>query len=268
MHGRHGVYVVNENDRYIGQALIQYGEFAELEWSLLQRYCGQGDVVAEVGANIGGHTVNFARAVGFSGRVVAVEPQRVVFQTLCANLAVNCLLNVEAVHCACGRKPGVLHVPEMDYQNAGNFGGVELQALAIAPRGEPVPVRTLDELLSHYGSVSLIKIDVEGMEAEVLEGGRDVISRCRPVLYVENDRPARSKALIELLMGMGYRMWWHFPWLYNPDNYFRKTENLYPQTGSLNLLCIHHSSDVGPVEGVSEVVDSDSFPAKKKHDRG
>ena len=57
-----------------------------------------GYISLDVGANIGCHTVPFAKLVGESGRVVAFEPQRLVFQNLCANLALNALTNVYVYH--------------------------------------------------------------------------------------------------------------------------------------------------------------------------
>ena len=59
-----------------------------------------GDVVVDVGADIGALTVPLARAVGPAGRVLAFEPQPTVFQNLCANLALNDLLHVQAFNAA------------------------------------------------------------------------------------------------------------------------------------------------------------------------
>lgn len=123
---RHGIYLANQNDVYIGQALIRYGEYSELEWLLLERYCREGGVVAEIGANIGAHTVSFAKAVGPSGRVIAVEPQPVIFRDLCANLGLNGLANADAHNCGCGSREGHLSVPATDYGVPGNFGGIAL----------------------------------------------------------------------------------------------------------------------------------------------
>jgi len=204
--GRHGTFVASDNDIYIGRALIHYGEFSEIEWALLERYCRTGDTVVEVGANIGAHTVSLSKAVGPEGRIVAIEPQPLIFQTLCANLALNCLLNVETWNVACGSGAGVLSVPALDYEAENNFGAVSLVAHKGTPRSITVPVRPLDELLRDHARVDLVKIDVEGMERAVLEGAQAVITKFRPILYIENDRVPKSQALIEMLGEMGYRM--------------------------------------------------------------
>ena len=53
--GRDGIFLFNQNDIYIGQSLSYYGEFSHLEMRMLRQLCGEGDVVMEVGANIGSH---------------------------------------------------------------------------------------------------------------------------------------------------------------------------------------------------------------------
>lgn len=196
--GRHGIFLANENDVYIGRALIAYGEFCELEGRFLQGCCRPGDVVVEVGANIGGHTVTIAQAVGNAGRVLAIEPQPVVFQAMCANLALNCLLNVDALNCGCAESGRVMTIPALDYAREGNFGGLALRAPSAAP-SIPVKCEPLDNLVQRYTRVDLIKVDVEGMEQDVLAGAINAIREFKPVLYVENDRPVNSGALIEAI---------------------------------------------------------------------
>src|SRR5262245_2266954 len=85
---RHGRMLYNINDRFIGASLHAYGEYSEEEIDLFKQIVRAGDIVIEVGANIGAHTVWFSKETAQGGgRVVAFEPQRLVFQTLCANLA-------------------------------------------------------------------------------------------------------------------------------------------------------------------------------------
>lgn len=257
--GRHGVFVANENDVYIGRALIAYGEFCELEGRFLQGYCGPGDVVAEVGANIGAHTVTLARAVGDAGRVLAIEPQPVVFQAMCANLALNCVLNVDAVNCGCAATGQVLAIPLVDYAQQGNFGGLALRT----PDGvssRPVRCEPLDDLLRQYNRVDLIKIDVEGMEQDVLAGAVEAIREWKPVLYVENDRPHKSAGLIDAIHALGYRAWWHIPPLFNPDNYFGNAHNLYPHICSFNMVCLPADGAREPPAGLREALTSEPHP--------
>ena len=256
---RHGIFVANENDVYIGRALIAYGEFCELEWSLLRRYCRPGETVVEVGANIGGHTVAIAQAVGAAGRVVAIEPQPVVFQALCANLALNCLLNVTALNCGCADSPRELALPAVDYAQEGNFGGIALRPQG-AGHASAVRCEPLDDLLRDCAQVDFIKIDVEGMEQHVLAGATRTIDRFRPVLYVENDRQGNSKSLIQAIQALGYRAWWHVPPLFNPQNYYGNPRDLYPGICSFNMVCIPADRDAELPEGLRVASADDPHP--------
>ena len=103
----------------------------------------------------------------------------------------------------------------------------------------------LDRVFAGLGRLRFLKIDVEGMEIDVLLGGRELILRTRPVLYVENDRPAKSEALVAYLRSLGYDLYWHTPRLYNPDNYSGNRENVFGGTLSINLFAI-------PSEGTPE----------------
>ncbi len=230
---RHGFMLYNQHDMYIGRSLDKYGEFSEGEIELFQQIVHDGDVVVEVGANIGAHTIALARAVGVKGRVYAFEPQRVVFQTLCANVALNSLSNVECHNVAVGAAPGELFVPPLPPDVETNFGGLGLGEYRT---GERRPVVTLDDV----GVVRcrLLKIDVEGMEQSVLIGAAELIRHCRPILYVENDRADRSAALIDHIMGLDYRLFWHLPPMFHLANYFGNTENVFGRIVSVNMLCV------------------------------
>src|SRR4029450_34737 len=65
--GRNGYYLYNTNDTYVGRAIEKYGEYGGQEARFLEKLCAAGDIVIEVGANIGAHTVVLARRVSSSG---------------------------------------------------------------------------------------------------------------------------------------------------------------------------------------------------------
>jgi FkbM family methyltransferase len=255
--GKDGYLLYNRNDQYIGRAIEKYGEFSGLELDLFRQFCAPGSVVIEVGANIGAHTVGLARLVGSQGRVLAFEPQRLVFQTLCANVALNSLENVDCYWAAVGSQEGFVTVPDLSPRQELNFGGVTLLG---AQSGQRVSCVTLDRFIS-LPKVSVIKIDVEGMEADVLRGSEQLLKKFKPILYVENDRVEKSEALIQLIAGFGYRMFWHLPPLFNPNNFFSNSENSYPNVVSVNMLCVHRDLDMR-VSG-QEVVDFSFHPLRR-----
>lgn len=226
-----GRMLIDRNDIYIGRSLLEYGEFARAEIELLTPWCRPGATVVDAGANIGVHSLAFARALGASGRLHAFEPQVHAHALLLRNLALHGCDRVQTHRTALSDIAGSLKMPAIDYRLPGNFGG--LAAQADGP-GRPVECLPLD--LLRLPQVALIKIDVEGMEAAVLRGASRTIQRCRPVLYLENDRRDRSAALIELLWSMDYRLYWHTPPLFEPDNHAGNPHNLYPGVVSVNLL--------------------------------
>jgi FkbM family methyltransferase len=257
---RHGWMLANPNDHYLGRALIEYGECCELESAVLRQLLGRPGVIVEVGANIGVHTVPLARQAQQQRQVlVAFEPQPVIFQTLCANLAANAITNVLAWPYACGRDTGTLYFSRPDYDAPGNFGAVEMRTEQSAG-ALPVPCVRLDDALRMH-SVSLIKLDVEGFELAALQGAEETIERCRPTLYVENDRLDRSQALIEWLWSKQYRLWWHLPPLFNPENFFGRSVNIYGQLLSCNMLALPRELDLN-ITGFAEVTDSATHALK------
>jgi FkbM family methyltransferase len=174
-----------------------------------------------------------------------------VFQTLCANLALNQCVNVVAKQQGLGSMPGQMVLPNVDPRQVNNFGGLSL--LTQGP-GERVDITTIDQLALQR--CKLIKADVEGMEAEVLGGARQTIERCRPLLYLENDRAEKSAELISLAMGLGYRLWWHVTPLFNPDNFLKNPNNVFGGVVSINLLG-QPAEAARPVAGLREVLHAD-----------
>lgn len=243
---RHGRMLFNIHDIYIGRSLDLYGEFSEGECDVFRQMIRAGATVLELGANIGSHTVQLAKLVGPTGRVIAFEPQRVVHQTLCANVALNDLLNVDCRQQAVGEKAGSVVVPPLDYTVDNNFGGLGLGSYT---RGVSVPVVAVDDL--ELSACHFIKMDIEGMEREAILGSQRTIARFKPILYVENDRDDRSEALIQTLHGLDYAMYWHMPAMFNPQNFFGNTNNVFPGIVSKNMICIHrsieHKIDCPPV---------------------
>ena len=233
---RHGAMLYLLTDQYVGQSLDRYGEFSEGEVDLFRQVVRPGATVVEIGANLGTHTVFLATAVGPGGTLHAFEPQRVIFQILCANVAMNALSNVYAYHAAVGRQPGTIIVPRLDYAAGNNFGGLSLEN---CHEGERVPLMTVDSL--GLSRCDFIKIDVEGMEGEVIAGATQTIRQFRPLLYVENDREEKSAALIQQILDLGYRLYWHLPPLFNPQNYFGVAENVFGRILSINMLAVHAS---------------------------
>jgi len=254
---RHGVMLYNINDQYVGRSLDLYGEYSEAEFHFFSKYLGPGMLVIDVGANIGCHTVFMAKAVGPTGAVIALEAQRQLYQTLNANAQLNALGNVHTLHAAAGAEEGNIMVPPVDYESQGNFGGVSLIDQGANTDGELVRLTTIDGL--SLPNCHFIKIDVEGMEADVIRGATGTIKAHSPALYVENDRQEKSPELIELLFSLDYRLYWDMPALFNPDNFFQNPENIFSGTVSLNMICIPKIINQN-MSGLTEITGPGDWP--------
>jgi FkbM family methyltransferase len=229
---RYGTFSYYADDRYIGHALERYGEYSESEAQLYRKLIKPGDTVVEVGANIGALTLALADIVGVEGDVLAFEPQPENYQLLCRNVEDNAFDKIVNVYeAAVGDVRGSANIPNLIEIANHNYGAVPLGAGLHC-----VTVRSLDE----FEIVpSFVKIDVEGMEIDVLRGAAGMIKRCRPVLYVENDRKDKADELKRLIASLGYKMFEHKPLICEEENW--NDAKLAPEDAkiaSLNLLCI------------------------------
>jgi FkbM family methyltransferase len=135
-----------------------------------------GAVVVDVGANIGCFALAVARVIGPGGRIICCEPVPENVECLHLTLAANGIDNCTIVTTALGTSVGTLSI------NMGPGCGVHS---AVQWEGAPsveVPLTTLDQLVADQGlaRVDFIKIDTEGMEAEILRGAAEMIRRDRP----------------------------------------------------------------------------------------
>lgn len=246
---KHGRIIYNRYDIWIGKSLRYYGEYSEAEVRLFKALVHAGACVFDIGANIGVFTIPLAHLVGPAGLVVAIEPERMNYYTLCANVAVNNLQEVVCLRYCVSDKSGTMAVPDLDHNARQNFGGLELDKPNSRANGFPVPVVRLDHL-EVTKPVKLIKVDVEGMEERVLRGAARTIEKHRPFLYVENDRREKSESLRRYIASLGYRMWDHFPPFWNPQNFARKKRNIFGDLASQNLLC-HPKDQALPLDPAS-----------------
>lgn len=257
INARHGRFLANPQDTYLGRSMIKYGEFSEIEWHLLNQLVKPGAFVVEAGANMGAFTVPLAKNAGRAGMVYAFEPQLAVFQQMCANLALNDLVNVQAFNAGCGEEPGWMPIIRPDPAKNRNYGGLSLDSL----KGESnakVRIEKLDDAIDPP-RLNLIKADVEGMETHVLKGARGLIKEFRPMLYLEAHDPEDAPNLIRLLHELEYDMWWHLPLMYNPKNHTGDTENIFGRITSKNMLCAPVERKMN-VKGSRKVADENDHP--------
>jgi FkbM family methyltransferase len=179
--------------------------------------CAPEPVLLDIGANVGVFSLFFSELAGPRGRVYAFEAQRIVYQMLLGNLALNSIENVYAHGVALGRAAGELKLPPVDYSKPWNFGSMSLTTespepqfragtpeRAAADRGELIPVITLDSLA--LPRVDFIKLDVEGMEEDVLRGSARTLDRTRPLMQIEWWGTDAGSLPLYLLEHLDYRV--------------------------------------------------------------
>jgi FkbM family methyltransferase len=246
------------NDNFIGNSLRQYGEWAQAELDTLLPLIKEGAFVADVGANIGTHTLAFARAVGKSGLVVAYEPQEKIANILQRNVDRNLDgYHIEVVAAACAERHGTIDVPSPDYCRERNFGAISLIKESGIDKFDTVPTVLVDDAFSRRGrKADLIKIDVEGMEDSVLYGARETIKNSRPILFVENNTKDRSAQTIASIRDVteNYVLYWHIAQYYNPDNFSGNKTNVFARfRPEANILAIPNEKwDSGVCDILSE----------------
>jgi FkbM family methyltransferase len=167
-----------------------------------------GGIFLDLGANIGNHTLFFAKYL--ADRVVAIEPQPETFDILQWTIAKNGLKNVECIASAVGSKKGVaeLSLPDGYERNRGSF---TLVPCAKASRNVRVPVESLDGLLADCLDrwdmpVRLMKIDVEGYEQEALQGAMSILEAHHPDVVVEAQTDDALQKIRQQLSPLKYRV--------------------------------------------------------------
>jgi FkbM family methyltransferase len=145
------------------------------------------------------------------GWVLAIEAQERLYYALCGNIALNNVFNVRAINAALGASDGPVSIPRLDPYQPARIGSLELkrtghtenigQTINYNSNLVQVPGARLDSLT--LPRIDFIKLDIEGMEVEAIEGGRNILTKHKPFLVIEYIKSDRTK-LASLLESLGY----------------------------------------------------------------
>lgn len=158
-------------DRFLALWFWKFGVFGRAERGLAGRLCREGMAVLDVGANVGFHTLLFARAVGPEGTVWAFEPDPDNFATLERNIVRNGYGNIKAVRAAVGAATGKASL----YRSAFHCDH-RVYRTQNGPQGLPIEMVSIDDFLPPDQRVDFVKMDVQGAEGMVLRGMRRILS--------------------------------------------------------------------------------------------
>ena len=176
---------VDLHDVYVSAGCL-YDNYEPSETKFILSRLKPGDAFLDIGANVGWFTILAADAVGPEGKIFAFEPRTLTFNLLQQSVVDNALGGrVVLFHSALGKSEGTLRL--VWTPNTINPGGARLERLGedIGNNDyEVVPVRPLDSL-DIDRDVAIVKMDVEGAEPLVLQGGEKFLARCRPTILSE-----------------------------------------------------------------------------------
>lgn len=177
-------------------ARVLLGTYEPEQTGLLARSLRPGDTFLDLGAHVGFHTLLAARLVGPAGWVVAFEPSPRNARYLRRHLALNGCGNVRVEEAAVSDAAGAarfLHGRGTGTGRLSGAGGVEVRTVA------------LDGYCAEHGlSPAAVKIDVEGAELAVLRGAEEILTRCRPLVFLSTHGAEAHGACLRWLRERGY----------------------------------------------------------------
>jgi FkbM family methyltransferase len=228
--GRMAVY---KNDSVVSPSILLFGEYCDAEVQVMAKYLTPESIYLDIGTNIGYHALAINQLVGCP--VLAFEPHPNHFSVA----AYNCKDKpIKIYNTALGSKNGTMIISNFDENILGNYGEV-----GVNNEGIEVQVIKLDNL-EDLAEVTLMKIDVEGAELDVLKGAAKTIKNQRPVIFYEAIDSEIWNKCYKWLDAKDYNQYWvicrHKP----IKETFKKTdENPFGLSGVSNILAVPIEKD-------------------------
>ncbi len=205
----YGRFIVNRYCDYQAEALVKTGA-THIETELgniftIINVLPDNSVIIDGGANAGFFSIPVGKLIHEKkGIVYAFEPQRMIFNALCGSVALNDLENIVVINKGLGSGIGSMVIPEIDYSRPADFGQVSLKNHPGDANqvGENVEITTIDNL--KLPRLDFLKLDIEGMEIDALDGARQSIERFLPWCWIEYWKVGQEK-IVDSFSGLKYR---------------------------------------------------------------
>jgi FkbM family methyltransferase len=201
----------------IDLSIYLLGSFEPRTLRIIESLVKRDDMVLDIGANIGAHTLHIARLVGPNGRVFAFEPTNYAFTKLLENRSLNPLLapSIVAEQVMLVDSPSTPVAREI-FSSWPLVGSEKRhpEHLGVSKSTTGARSMTLDEYVEHNGirRLSLIKLDVDGNEPTVLTGAQQTMKQFQPVFvielapYLHSEESGIFESMVELFFSRGYVM--------------------------------------------------------------
>jgi FkbM family methyltransferase len=204
-------YKINVDTRYPIEREMVSGYYDKETQRVIETFVKEGDVCFDIGANIGAVSLMLSKKISKLGLCYAFEPGLVQFKRLLNNIKINNLQKtIKPINIALSDSNNYLNWQE-DSDNLGNASCTNV----IGDQTIKVKAKKLDDFVKKHkiNKVDFIKIDVEGMEYEVLKGSIETIRKYKPIIYYETrlefEMGRKRKVLFELeklLISLGYEL--------------------------------------------------------------
>lgn len=198
------IVVPDDLDHLTAYVLLEQQDWFGDETNFLRKFLRPGMCVLDVGANFGVYTLLAARCVGEHGRVLSIEPASTTTRWLRASVALNKFETVEVLPLALSDRNGEL---SLSLQSGAEYNRLMDETAQIG-RGERVKARRLDDCAHEHAieSVDLVKLDAEGAEKQIIDGGRRFFIEESPLVMFEiKSAKDVDLDLIQKFEGLGYK---------------------------------------------------------------
>lgn len=215
-------YLLFSTNDAISANLYRTGQWEEYLLTISRAFLQElsSPLILDIGANLGSYSIPIAKGIqSIGGKVIAFEPQRIVYYQLCGNVILNRLDNYVALNKAVGDFDGEIEIPEINYEENSNIGAFSFDEnyrknlnmdKYMMNTKSYVPIITLDKLKVEKPP-ALIKIDVEGFELNVLKGSEEFLEKngYPPILFEAWDLDwfeEGKRKLLNFLNYLGYEI--------------------------------------------------------------
>lgn len=217
------VFFTLNNDWNIGSNIREGNIWEPYMGEFINCNLNSESVFLDIGSNYGYHSITASR---ICKDVYSYEPQKVLYELQLKSILDNNITNIKPLNVAIGNFDGKIEMNPIDYEAPSNFGN-----LSVGEGGEITTSVKLDSLT--FETLDLIKIDVQGYEKFVIEGGKSTIEKFRPLMIIEFEEVHTIK--------FGYTCKDLFNMLQDMNYYLIQFESYYPS----DYLCV-------PIEKIEE----------------